>query len=123
MADNKLLEVFPNPHPDRNYLIAHLATEFTSVCPVTGQPDFATIEVRYVADNKCIELRSFKRYLQSFRNDGIYYEDVTNTLLNDLVAICAPRWMELTTRWTVRGGISTVVTVQHGDSSVAPSAR
>ncbi|MEE9296443.1 MAG: preQ(1) synthase [Phycisphaerae bacterium] len=122
MADATLLEVFPNPHPDRNYLIVHTAHEFTSLCPVTSQPDFATITFRYVADQRCLELRSLKRYLQSYRNDGIYFEDVTGRLLNDIVTCCQPRWIEVETCWNVRGGIGTTVTAQHGDRSVAPGS-
>lgn len=118
MADSSILEVFANPHPTRNYLIVHTAEEFTSVCPVTSQPDFATLVLRYVADESCVELRSLKRYLQSYRSVGIYYEDVTNKILDDLVSRCSPRWMELETRWTVRGGISSTIIAQHGDPSV-----
>lgn len=118
MADATLLEVFDNPHPDRNYLIVHTAAEFTSVCPVTSQPDFGTISFRYVADQSCLELRSLKSYLQSFRNDGIYFEDVTGRILNEIVACCRPRWIEIETRWNIRGGITTTVTAQHGDPSV-----
>ena len=102
MADAGLLEAFPNPHAKRNYLITHTAEEFTSVCPLTSQPDYAKMTLRYVADETCIELRSLKRYLQSYRNDGIYYEDVTNRILDDLVAFCRPRWMELESRWSVQ---------------------
>lgn len=120
MSDVRLLESFPNPHPARNYLIVHTAGEFTSLCPVTGQPDFATLIFRYVADERCLELRSLKRYLHSYRGDGIFYEDVTNRILDDLVACCRPRWLELESRWTVRGGILTKVFVQHGDPGVVP---
>lgn len=120
MADSSLLETFPNPHPGRDYLIVHTAREFTSLCPVTSEPDFARIAVRYVAGDSCIELRSLKRYLQSYRNDGIYYEDATNKILNDLVACCQPRWMELESRWSIRGGIRSTIVVHHGDRGVAP---
>jgi len=113
MADTKLLETFPNPHPKRLYTIEHHVHEFTSVCPKTGQPDFGTIAIRYIADERCVELKSLKLYLQSFRNDGIFYEDVTNVLLNDLVACTAPRWMQIQTTWTVRGGIHSVITAEH----------
>lgn len=114
MADTKLLDTFPNPHPTRPYMIEHHVHEFTSVCPKTGQPDFGTMVIRYIADKTCVELKSLKLYLQSFRNDGIFYEDVTNVLLNDLVACTAPRWMEIATHWTVRGGIHSVITATHG---------
>jgi len=114
MADPSLLEVFPNPHPIRPYVMKHVAGEFTSVCPVTSQPDFATLVIRYVAGPSCIELRSLKRYLHSFRNDGIYYEDVTNRILNDLVAACRPNWMRITSKWSVRGGIRSSITAEYG---------
>ncbi len=121
MPDPAKIEIFDNPNPDRHYLITHTATEFTSLCPVTGQPDFGTLTFRYVADKTCIELRSLKLYLQSFRNEGIYYEAVTNRILTDLVGVCAPRWMEVQSQWTVRGGIHTNVTVRHGDDAVVPA--
>ncbi len=110
-----MLETFPNPHPSRDYHIEHHVHEFTSLCPKTGQPDFATMKIRYVANDKCIELRSLKVYLQSFRDQGIFYEDITNRILDDLVASCSPKWMELETTWTVRGGIHSVITAQHGE--------
>ncbi|MSR74219.1 MAG: NADPH-dependent 7-cyano-7-deazaguanine reductase QueF [Planctomycetes bacterium] len=100
-----LLEVFPNPHPKRDFVIEHIAEEFTSVCPKTGHPDFGRVVLRYVADKSCVELKSLKLYYQSFRNKGIFYEDVTNRLLEDLVAATKPRWMVLRTEWTGRGGI------------------
>ncbi len=109
------LETFPNPHPGRHYLIEHVMHEFTSVCPKTGQPDFGRILIRYIADAACIELRSLKLYLQAYRNRGIFYEDVTNVLLDELVACCRPRWMMIRTRWTVRGGIHSVITAEHGN--------
>ena len=112
------LETFPNPHPTRDYLIEHQAPEFTSLCPMTGQPDFATITIRYVAGPACLELKSLKLYLQSFRSKGIFYEDVTNVILNDLVAACSPKWMVVESRWSVRGGIHSVITAEHGDRSL-----
>jgi len=115
MADAGLLETFPNPHPERDYIIEHHVHEFTSLCPKTGQPDFAEMTCTYIADRKCVELRSLKLYLQTFRNEGIFYEDVTNVILDDLVACCGPRWMRWETRWTVRGGIRTVVLAEHGN--------
>lgn len=108
-----LLETFPNQFQKRDYLIVHKAPEFTSVCPKTGQPDFGTITVSYVADKKCIELKSLKLYLQSFRNKGIFYEDVINRILEDLVSVCKPRWMEVKGEFNVRGGISSVVTAEY----------
>lgn len=112
--EKTLLETFANPHPQRDYLVEHEATEFTSLCPKTGQPDFGTIVVRYVPGPQCIELKSLKLYLQSFRNEGIFYEDLTNQILADLVGVCSPRWMLVESRWGVRGGIRSVITAQHG---------
>ena len=112
MAKPKL-ETFENPHPERDYVIRHVAAEFTSVCPRTGQPDFGTIEVEYVADSLCIELKGLKLYLQGFRNEGIFYEDVVNRILDDLVAACRPRRMTVTGKFNTRGGIHSVVTAEH----------
>jgi len=108
-----MIEVFDNPHPGRDYVIEHITEEFTSVCPETGHPDFGTVVVRYVADARCIELKSLKLYYQSFRGRGIYYEDVTNTILDDLVAACSPRWMEVETAWTGRGGIRSEIQARY----------
>jgi 7-cyano-7-deazaguanine reductase len=107
------LETFPNPHPGRDYTIEMECPEFTSVCPRTGQPDFGTIRVRYVPAQQCIELKSLKLYLWSYRERGIFYEAVTNAILDDLVAACAPRRMTVTGEFNVRGGIRTVVTVDY----------
>ncbi len=104
------LETFPNPHPARDYVIHHVAPEFSSVCPKTGQPDFGTIEIEYVADKTCIELKSLKFYLQSYRNEGVFYEDVVNRILDDLVAACRPRRMKVTGKFAPRGGINSTVT-------------
>ncbi|RMD49491.1 MAG: NADPH-dependent 7-cyano-7-deazaguanine reductase QueF [Ignavibacteria bacterium] len=109
----KILEVFENQYPDRDYFITHTAPEFTSVCPKTGQPDFATIELTYIPDKLCVELKSYKLYLNSYRNDGIYYESVTNKILDDLVAVCQPRYMRITAEFNVRGGIGSVVEVEY----------
>jgi len=108
------IEVFPNPHPMRDYLIEHHADEFTSLCPKTGQPDFATMTIRYVPGPACVELKSLKLYLQSFRSTGLFYEDVTNVILNDLVAACKPKWMAVESRWSVRGGVRSVITAEFG---------
>jgi 7-cyano-7-deazaguanine reductase len=108
------LETFSNPHPGRDYLIEHVVHEFTSLCPKTGQPDFARIRIRFLPAGSCVELKSLKLYLQSFRNRGIFYEDVTNVMLNDLVAVMNPRWLEVRTRWSTRGGIHSVITAEHG---------
>lgn len=110
----KLIETFPNPAPQRDYVIQHVAPEFTSRCPKTGQPDFGTVIIEYVPDAVCIELKSLKLYLQSFRERGIFYEAITNRILDDLAAVLAPRWMKVETRWNPRGGMTSVVTTRHG---------
>ncbi len=107
------LETFPNRHPGRDYTIQHTCPEFTAVCPRTGQPDFGTIRVTYVPDRRCVELKSLKLYLQGFRNRGIFYEHVTNLILNDLVAAVKPRRMTVEGDFHVRGGISTVVAASY----------
>jgi 7-cyano-7-deazaguanine reductase len=107
----ELLETFDNQFPGRDYVIEIVCPEFTSVCPKTGQPDFGTLTFTYTPDRKCVELKSLKLYLQSFRNAGIFYENVTNRILDDLVAVLAPRRMKLVAAFTPRGGISTSVTV------------
>ena len=106
---SKELEVFANPHPDT---IEMECPEFTSICPVTGQPDFGTIRIRYVPDQQCIELKSLKLYLWSYRQEGAFHEAVTNNILDDLVAACAPRQMTVVGDFNVRGGITTVVTAE-----------
>jgi 7-cyano-7-deazaguanine reductase len=115
MSENpaSLLETFDNQFPQRDYVIEIICPEFTSVCPKTGQPDFGTLTFTYTPDKKCVELKSLKMYLQSFRNAGIFYENVTNTILNDLVDALQPRRMKLVASFTPRGGISTNVTVVH----------
>jgi 7-cyano-7-deazaguanine reductase len=114
----KTLEVFANPHPGRDYEIEHLCPEFTSVCPITGQPDFATIRIHYVPDRTCVELKSLKLYLWQFRNEGHFYEDVTNLILDDLVAVLAPRRMDIVADFNVRGGISSVIRASHVKAGV-----
>ena len=109
------IDSFENRFPERDYEIEFTATEFTSVCPMTGQPDFGTISITYVPDQKCIELRSFKFYLQSFRNQGIFYENVVNTILDDIVAAISPRFLEVTGEFNSRGGISARITATFGD--------
>jgi len=108
------IETFPNPAPHRNYVIRHTCPEFTSVCPKTGQPDFATIELEYIPDQTCIELKSLKLYYFGFRQQGIFYEAVVNRILDDLNVACEPRWMRVTGHFNVRGGISSVVTAEAG---------
>lgn len=107
------LETFENPRPERDYSIETICPEFTSVCPKTGQPDFGTLTITYVPDKICVELKSLKMYLQLFRNEGIFYEAVTNRILDDLVAVVQPRSMTLVAEFTPRGGIRSNVTVQH----------
>lgn len=107
------LETFPNPKPERDYLIEHTCPEFTALCPKTGQPDFATLVIRYVPDRRCVELKSLKMYLGGYRNLGIYYEAVTNRILEDLVEVTKPRSLVLEGRFGVRGGISSVVTASY----------
>ena len=109
-----LLETFDNSHPKRNYVIIHRTNEFTSVCPKTGQPDFGTITISYIAGKKCIELKSLKLYLQSFRNDGIFYENVVNRILDDLLSALKPKWIEVKGEFTVRGGLNSTVIAVHG---------
>jgi 7-cyano-7-deazaguanine reductase len=115
MPDDRcqILETFENEFPQRDYTIEITCPEFTSVCPKTGQPDFATLTITYIPDQKCVELKSLKLYLQSFRNDGIFYENVTNRILDDLVSVLAPRQIKLVASFTPRGGISTRVTAIH----------
>ncbi len=108
------IETFPNPKPARDYTITHECPEFTSVCPKTGNPDFGEIEVQYVPDELCIELKSLKLYLFSFRQQGIFYEAVVNRILDDLCAACEPKWMRVTGRFNVRGGIRSEVVAEHG---------
>jgi 7-cyano-7-deazaguanine reductase len=110
-----LLETFENPNPQRPYLIRHVAPEFTSRCPKTGQPDFGTVIVEYVPDETCIELKSLKLYLQSYRNEGIFYEAITNRILEDLVGLLKPREMTVTTEWNPRGGMSSVIVASYPD--------
>ena len=108
-----LLEAFENQFPERDYKIEIVYPEFTSVCPKTGQPDFGTLTIRYSPDRLCVELKSLKLYLQSFRNEGVFYETVTNQILDDLVTSILPRWMKLEASFTPRGGLSTTVSAQH----------
>ena len=109
----KILETIKNEYPDRNYTIIHTALEFTSLCPKTGQPDFATITVEYIPDNLCVELKSLKLYLNAYRNDGIFYESATNKILDDLVSVCKPRSMLITAEFNVRGGIASIIEAEY----------
>jgi len=108
-----VLETFANPQPKRDYLIRHIAPEFTSRCPITGQPDFGTVIIEYIPDRLCVELKSLKFYLQAFREQGIFYEAVTNRILDELVSCLKPRWMKVETRWRPRGGLRSVVTATY----------
>ena len=110
----KNLETFPNPKPEREYEIRFETPEFTCLCPMTGQPDFATIRIRYVPDAHLVELKSLKLYLWSYRQEGAFHEDVTNRILNDFVAVARPRWLEVTGDFNVRGGIKTEIRATHG---------
>ncbi|CAN5314888.1 preQ(1) synthase [soil metagenome] len=128
MPNADLLETFPNPYPARDYDISMETNEFTSLCPVGGietdaaeleklqggAPDFATIRVSYVPDAKCVELKSLKLYLWSFRNEGVFYERAVNRILDDLATAVQPRWMQVTGDFNVRGGIKSVVTASYG---------
>lgn len=109
----KILEIFENSNSHRNYRIIHTAHEFTSVCPKTGHPDFATMQFEYIPEKSCVELKSLKLYLQSFRNDGIFYENVTNRIADDLIGVLQPRYFKLTANFSVRGGVSSVIEVEH----------
>ena len=107
------LDTFANPEPDRDYTISMKLPEFTCLCPMTGQPDFATLHLHYVPDQLCVELKSLKLYIWSFRDEGAFHEAVTNRILSDLVGAISPRYMKLTADFSVRGGIYTSVTVEH----------
>ena len=117
---NKILETFPNPFNDRDYHIHMEIPEFTCLCPKTGQPDFATLILDYIPDKKCIELKSLKLYIWSFRNEGVFHEAVTNAILDDLTTILKPRYAQLTAKFYVRGGIFTNVTVDYRKKNWKP---
>ncbi|HHJ12943.1 MAG TPA: NADPH-dependent 7-cyano-7-deazaguanine reductase QueF [Gammaproteobacteria bacterium] len=110
---SKTLETFDNPHPQRDYTIRIRIPEFTCLCPKTGQPDFAELHLEYVPDRLCVELKSLKLYIWSFRDEGAFHEDVTNRMLQDLVDACQPRFMRLCADFNVRGGIYTTVVAEH----------
>jgi 7-cyano-7-deazaguanine reductase len=116
------LETFPNPNPERDFLIRMQIPEFTCLCPKTGQPDFATLFLDYIAERKCVELKSLKLYIWSWRDQGAFHEAVTNRILDDLVVATQPRFMRLTARFNVRGGIFTTVVAEHRKKSWKPSA-
>ena len=107
------LETFPNPRPGRPFTITHVNPEFTSVCPKTGLPDFGTITLEYIPSEVCVELKSLKYYYLEFRNKGIFYEAVTNEILDDLVKACDPLYMKVTAEWSTRGGIHSIIEAEH----------
>lgn len=119
----KTLETFPNPHPQRDYTLHIRVPEFTCLCPKTGQPDFGTINIAYVPDQACIELKSLKLYMWSFREEGAFHERVTNDILDDLVQAISPRFMRITAEFNVRGGIYTTVVVEHRQDGWNPPVR
>ena len=107
------LETFPNPNPGREYVIRHVAPEFTSRCPMTGQPDFGTVTIEYTPQKLCVELKSLKLYLQAFREEGIFYEAVTNRMLDELVEVLQPQWLRVTTDWNPRGGMHSSIIAEY----------
>lgn len=113
----EMLETFENQHPNRDYTIEIVCPEFTSVCPKTGHPDFGTLTFKYIPAAKCVELKSLKLYLQAFRNEGIFYENVTNRILDDFVGVVEPKQVTLTAAFTARGGITTTVTAEYSASA------
>jgi len=112
MADKKILQTFPNPTPGRDYVIEHTHHEFTSICPITGHPDFGAITVRYVAGSTCVELKSLKLYFHAFRNRGIFFEAVTNQICDDLGTLLKPRSLTVVSDWKGRGGVTSVITAE-----------
>jgi len=120
---SKTLETFPNPHPERDYTIHMEVPEFTCLCPKTGQPDFATILLDIVPDEHCVELKSLKMYMWSFRDEGGFHEAMTNRILEDIVAAIEPRFLRITGRWNVRGGIWTNVVVEHRKDGWEPAPK
>ncbi|MCI0572004.1 MAG: preQ(1) synthase [Myxococcaceae bacterium] len=117
------LQTFPNPAPERDYEIAFDCPEFTCICPLTGQPDFARFTIRYVPDRLCVELKSLKLYLWSFRNEGAFHEKMTNRIADDLIRLLEPRSLTILGDWFVRGGIGTKVTVSHVKTARATKRR
>jgi 7-cyano-7-deazaguanine reductase len=119
---SRAIVTFPNPSPGRDYVIRHECPEYTALCPVTGQPDFGAIVVLYAPGRLCIELKSLKLYVWSFRDQGHYFEQVTNQILDDLVRVCRPRWMTVIGKFNVRGGIGTTVVARHPGGRVPGAA-
>ncbi|MCD6733373.1 MAG: preQ(1) synthase [Burkholderiaceae bacterium] len=120
---SRTLETFANPAPGRDYLVHIEVPEFTCLCPLTGQPDFANLVIDYVPDRRNLELKALKLYMWSFRDEGAFHEAVTNRILDDLVAAVAPRYLRLTARWFVRGGIFTTVVAEHRKRGWKPAPR
>ena len=120
-APSRHLDVFPNPAPQRDYVIQFQVPEFTCFCPLTGQPDFAHFTIDCIADKLCVELKSLKMYMWSYRNDGAFHEKVTNDILSDIVQAIAPRYLRITAKWYVRGGIYTNVVVEHRQKGWKPA--
>ena len=121
-APQQHLDVFTNPEPARDYLIQFVIPEFTCHCPLTGQPDFAHFTIEMIADALCVELKSLKLYFWSYRNVGAFHEKVTNSILNDIVAATKPRYVRITARWNVRGGITTNIVAEHRKKGWRPAA-
>jgi 7-cyano-7-deazaguanine reductase len=119
---SRRLQTFANPAPERDYLVAMEIPEFTCLCPLTGQPDFATLALEYVPDRRCVELKSLKLYVWSYRDRGAFHEAVTNRIVDDLVKALAPRYLRLRARFNVRGGITTSVTAEHRKRGWTPAA-
>ncbi|OYV33028.1 MAG: NADPH-dependent 7-cyano-7-deazaguanine reductase QueF [Thiomonas sp. 20-64-5] len=120
---SKSLQTFPNPAPERDYHIHMQVPEFTCLCPLTGQPDFARFDIDFIPDKTCVELKSLKLYMWSYRDEGAFHEKVTNTILDDLVKAMSPRFLRVTARWYVRGGIYTNVVVEHRKRGWKPAPR
>jgi 7-cyano-7-deazaguanine reductase len=110
---SKTLETFPNRHPERDYVVTLKTDEFTCICPATDQPDFASLTIRYIPDQRIVESKSLKLYLWSFRNEGVFHEHVTNVILDELVGVLAPRWCEVVAEFAVRGGIAITVQAEY----------
>jgi 7-cyano-7-deazaguanine reductase len=119
LRPTKIIETFPNPHPRNDYTIRFETREFTTNCPMTGQPDFARITVEYSPAQSCLESKSLKQYLWSFRDEGHFHEDVTNIIMNDMVAACQPRWLTVTGHFNIRGGIDFVITARYQNDNEA----
>lgn len=115
------LETFNNPNPGRDYSIRIRTPEFTCLCPKTGQPDFATLYIDYIPEDACVELKSLKQYIWSFRDEGAFHEAITNSILGDLVAAMAPRYIRLTARFNVRGGVYTTIVAEHRATGWSPA--